>query len=130
MLEHEELTKRIIGCCYLVLNELGPGFLESVYHKALLVALREAGLRAEQQVPLHVFFHGECVGDFYADIVVEGIVIIELKAIASLLPEHKAQLINYLNATGMPVGLLVNFGGADLEVRRLTPTKKHDERKG
>ena len=127
MLEHGEITEKVIGCCFEVINELGPGFLESVYQKSLLIALREAGLRAEEQAPLRVSFRGQCVGDFYADIVVEGTVIVELKAVTKLAPEHKAQLINYLNATGSPVGLLVNFGSADLEWRRLTPRNKEKQ---
>lgn len=118
-LAHEALTEKILEACFDVINELGAGFLESVYEKALLFALREKGLKAESQVPLNVKFRDNLVGEFYADILVEGAVILELKAVTSLASEHKAQLINYLKATGIEVGLLVNFGNPKLEYRRL-----------
>ena len=115
---HEELTEQIIGACFEVMNELGGGFLESVYEKALLVALRDRGLDAESQVPLSVLFRGEKVGEFFADIVIGEKVIVELKAARVLAPEHQAQIINYLKATGIDVGLLVNFGPTKMEYRR------------
>jgi GxxExxY protein len=114
-----ELTENILGACFEVMNELGAGFLESVYAKALLRALRDRGLAAQSQVPLSVIFRGEKVGEFFADILVEKRIIIELKAAKLLAPEHQAQLINYLRATGLEVGLLVNFGPTKLEYRRL-----------
>jgi GxxExxY protein len=113
-----ELTESILGACFEVMNELGGGFIESVYQKALLIALRDRGLSAQSQVPLSVIFRGEKVGEFFTDILVEGKVILELKAAKALAPEHQAQLINYLKATGMEVGLLVNFGPTKLEYRR------------
>lgn len=116
---HEELTGAIIACCYEVANELGWGFLESVHEKALLIALRDKGLGAENQVPVPVEFRGQCVGEFFADIIVEDKVVVELKAVKALLPEHQAQVINYLKATGKKVGLLVNFGRPKVEVKRL-----------
>lgn len=116
---HEELTRDVLAACFEVASELGHGFLESVYEKALLVALHQRGLRAEAQVPAQVLFRGQTVGDFYADIVVDGKVIVELKAVRSLLPEHQAQVINYLKATGLEVGLLVNFGVPRIEYRRV-----------
>ena len=122
-LRHEQLTKAVIGSAFEVINELGSGFLESVYEKALLLALREEGLSATSQHPVQVMFRGECVGDFYADLLVEDSVIVELKAVKAITPEHQAQLINYLNATGVDVGLLVNFGNPKLEYRRLTRGK-------
>ena len=94
---------------------MGAGFLESVYGKALLLVLKERGLRAESQVPLKVSFRGQIVGDFFADIVVEGKVILELKAVKTLTPENSAQILNYLKATGKEVGLLVNFGTHGLQ---------------
>ena len=115
---HEELTRNILAACFEVSNELGAGFLESVYEKALLIALRQKGLDVEAQVPITISFRGQNVGQFYADIQVEKQVIIELKAVTSLMPEHKAQLINYLKAAGIEVGLLVNFGNPKLEYRR------------
>jgi len=116
---HKEITERIIEACYEVANELGAGFLESVYEKALLVALNEKGIDAVNQVPLAVTFQGHNVGDFFTDIVVESKVVVEVKAVRTLLPEHQAQVINYLKATKMDVGLLVNFGGAKVEIKRL-----------
>lgn len=113
-----DLTERILGACFEVMNELGGGFLESVYGKALLVVLHDKRLAAQSQVPISVMFRGEKVGEFIADILVEGKVIIELKAAKSIAPEHQAQLINYLKATGIEVGLLVNFGPTKLEYRR------------
>lgn len=115
---HASLTHTILEACFEVSNELGAGFLESIYEKALLIALRDKGLAVEVQVPLAVQFRGDVVGQFFADLLVEGVIIIELKAVAALLPEHKAQLINYLKATGLEVGLLVNFGRPKLEYRR------------
>ena len=116
---HKEITERIIEACYEVANELGAGFLESVYEKALLVALREKGIDAVSQVPMAVSFRGQNVGEFFADIIVESKVVVEVKAVKRLLPEHSAQVINYLKATGMEVGLLVNFGGPKVEIKRL-----------
>jgi GxxExxY protein len=105
-----ELTDRIIGIFFDVYNELGPGFLESVYEEAMLVALRAAGLRVERQVPLIVYFRGVPVGTFRADLVVEETVVLELKAGRHLEPAHEAQLLNYLRASRLEVGLLFNFG--------------------
>src|SRR5262245_1640082 len=116
---HEELTGKILEASFEVINELGAGFLEGVYEEALLIALRQKGIGVAQQVPLKVRFRGAIVGDFYADILVEEKVIIELKAVKALAPEHQAQLINYLKATGIEVGLLINSGRPKLEYRRL-----------
>jgi GxxExxY protein len=123
-LMHKEITKVIIGCAFEVINELGAGFLESVYEKALLLALRQKGLSAISQQPVKVMFRGECVGDFYADMFVEEKVIVELKAVKTIAPEHQAQIINYLNATGIEVGLLINFGNPKLEYKRFTRSKE------
>ena len=122
-LKHEEITKTIIGCAFEVINELGTGFLESVYEKALLLALRQRSLSAIAQHPVKVMFRNECVGDFYADLFVAGKVIVELKAAKAIAPEHQAQVINYLNATGIEVGLLINFGNPKLEYKRFTRRK-------
>ena len=116
---YEELTKNILAACFEVCNELGPGFLESVYQNALLIALQEKGLSAKSQVPISVSFRGQPVGDFLADILVEDKIILELKAVSRLAPIHQAQVINYLKATGIEVGLLINFGSSILEFRRL-----------
>ena len=117
-----KLTRSVIGCSFDVINELGDGFLESVYENALVVALEDAGLRVESQKAIDVNFRGRVVGNFYADLIVEDKVIVELKAVSSLAPEHSAQLINYLNATGFQVGLLINFGNPKLQYKRLTRT--------
>jgi GxxExxY protein len=122
-LKHGLITRSVIGCAFEVMNELGTGFLESVYEKALLLALRQKGLSAICQHPIKVMFRDECVGDFYADIFVESKVIVELKAVKALAPEHQAQVINYLNATGIEVGLLINFENPKLEYKRFTRSK-------
>ncbi|UPU37650.1 GxxExxY protein [Geomonas paludis] len=115
---HDELTGKVLRACFEVSNELGTGFLESVYEKSLLIALVEMGLKAQSQVPLKVFYRNKVVGEFYADLVVEGAVLLELKAVRALAPEHVAQVLNYLKATGIEVGLLINFGSPKLEFRR------------
>ena len=114
----EELSEKVIGACFEVSNELGIGFLESVYEKALLIALRDRGLKAESQVAVRVSFRNQAVGEFFADIVIEDQIIIELKAVRGIAVEHVAQVLNYLRATGKEVGLLVNFGTKKLEYRR------------
>ena len=124
-MKYEAITRSVIGCAFEVVNELGAGFLESVYEKALLMALRQKGLSAVSQHPVKVMFRGECVGDFYADIFVEEKVIVELKAVKAIAPEHQAQIINYLNATGIEVGLLINFGNPKLEYKRFTRSRDY-----
>jgi len=114
----EDITKLILNACFEVSNELGCGFLESVYEKALLIALRAKGLEAMSQMPVTVSFRGQPVGDFYPDIVVENKILLELKAVKALVPEHQAQVMNYLKATGFPVAFLINFGSPKLEYRR------------
>ncbi len=109
-LKHRELTEKIIGVFYDVYNELGHGFLESVYEEAMAVALPQGGLRVERQVPLRVTFRGIVIGDFRADLLVEDSVLLELKAARDIDPAHEAQLLNYLRATEIEVGLLLNFG--------------------
>ena len=124
-LKHESITSVVLGCAFAVMKELGAGFLESVYEKALVIALEEKGLAAQAQAPIRVMFRGRCVGEFFADILVEGKVILELKAVKALAPEHQAQVINYLNATGIEVGLLINFGNPKVEYRRLTRSENY-----
>ncbi len=108
--QHQELTGRILGCFYDVYNELGFGFLESVYEQALKRALVANGLNVESSVRLEVYFRGEQLCVFEADLVVEHVVILELKATERLCPEHEAQLLNYLRATSIEIGFLMNFG--------------------
>ena len=120
---HEDITKNIIGCAFEVINELGAGFLESVYEKALLIALADKQLSVQSQQAIHVMFRNKNVGEFYADLLVENKVLVELKTVKSIIPQHKAQVINYLNATGINVGLLINFGNPKLEFKRYTRSK-------
>lgn len=107
---HGETTDLILKAFYNVYNTLGYGFLEKVYENALLIELKSMGLKAQRQVPIKVFYQEQQVGDYYADIIVEDQVIIELKAAEALCEEHEFQLINYLKATQIEVGLLLNFG--------------------
>ena len=113
-----ELTYKINGAIFEVNRVLGPGFLEKVYEKALMVELKLRGLSAKSQVPVPVDYKGENVGEYFADIVVENQIILELKAVDSLQNIHEAQLLNYLKATGYKVGLLVNFTHPKAEIKR------------
>ncbi len=106
----ESVTESVIGAFYAVYSELGHGFLEQVYENALAIALREAGHPVIQQAALDVCFRGQRVGEYRADLLIPGRLIIEVKAVAALAPVHEAQLLNYLRATGIRVGLLLNFG--------------------
>jgi GxxExxY protein len=115
----------VIGCAYSVSNELGPGFLEKVYENALFIELRGKGLQVERQKELNVTYKGEVVGKYIADIVVEKLLLLELKAVSKLVPENKAQVINYLNAIGINVALLINFGTPRPEIKRIV--WKHNE---
>ena len=107
---HTAITEAIIGQFYRVYNELGYGFLEKVYENALALALRKSGLNVKQQLPIDVHFDGEIVGKYEADLVINDLIILELKAARTLSPEHEAQLLNYLKATCFEVVLLLNFG--------------------
>lgn len=100
-------------------TELGYGFLEKVYENALMILLRENGLKAEQQSPIKVYFHGQIVGDYFADILVEDCIILELKAKENLAKAHQAQTINYLKATNLKLAILLNFGKSSLERERI-----------
>ena len=117
-MKHKDLTGKIIECAYKVHNTLGFGFLESVYHNALMIELQKAGLNAKREVAVKVFYDERIVGDYLADIIVEDTVILELKSVKELHPAHEAQLVNYLKATGIEVGLLINFGGERVDVKR------------
>ncbi|MGD0999600.1 MAG: GxxExxY protein [Candidatus Brocadiia bacterium] len=117
--EMDKLSERIIGCAYAVSNGLGAGFLEKVYENALAHELRKAGLRAEQQCPLRVEYDGVVVGEYAADLLVEGCIVIELKAVKALDDVHLAQCLNYLKATGLSLCLLINFGKPSADVRRV-----------
>ena len=117
-MDQEELIKQIIQCAYKVRKELYAGFLESVYRNALLIELRGNGLKVDKEVPINVHYNNVIVGEFRADIIVEDSVILELKAIQKLSTIHEAQLVNYLTATKIEHGLLINFGSEKLEVKR------------
>ena len=107
---HEELTSQIIAGFYAVYNTLGSGFLEKVYENALILELQKRGLVVHQQVPVCVYYHGEVVGEYFADLLVNNLVILELKAADEIAKAHEYQLINYLKATTLEVGLILNFG--------------------
>jgi GxxExxY protein len=126
---HGELTGKVLEIFYSVYNELGYGFLESVYRDAMLVALRAAGFRAEKEVPIDVWFRGNLVGAFFADIVVEDLVILELKSARAIDPAHEAQTLNYLRATHVEVALILNFGTKP-EFRRLAFENSRKRRNG
>ena len=117
--DRDPLTERVIGAAFEVSNHLGHGFLEPVYQKALMHELVEAGLDAENQVGFRVHYKGVMVGWYYADILVDRRVIIELKAVANLSSAHVGQVLNYLKASNLQIGLLLNFGRPRLEYRRL-----------
>ena len=110
VLKHRELTEKIIGVFYEVYNELGHGFLESVYEKAFEIALNAKGIAVLRQIEVPVWFRGKQVGDFTADVLVEKCVLLEIKAGRALHPAHEAQLLNYLRATEIEVGMLFSFG--------------------
>ncbi|HSC53025.1 MAG TPA: GxxExxY protein [Phnomibacter sp.] len=110
MLLHEDLTQQIIKCFFNVYNSLGYGFLEKVYENAFLIELKNAGLNISSQHKIDVFYQSQNIGSYFADILVEDKVILELKAATCLMPEHEAQLLNYLKATNIEIGMLFNFG--------------------
>ena len=118
MMELDDLTYQINGAVFEVNQVLGAGFLEKVYENALLKELKIRGLEVESQTPLTVRYKGVSVGEYFADLVVEGKIILELKAVESLTKAHEAQILNYLKATGCKVGLLVNFTYPKAEIKR------------
>ncbi|MDF1581261.1 MAG: GxxExxY protein [Desulfuromonadales bacterium] len=115
--KYSSLTESIICCFYIVYNSLGYGFLEKVYENALALELKSRDMLVAQQFPIAVYYAGHIVGEYFSDLMVEDKILIEIKAVRSLMPEHEAQLLNYLRATDIEVGLLLNFG-PDPEVRR------------
>ncbi|MHC4353830.1 MAG: GxxExxY protein [Planctomycetota bacterium] len=116
-LKHGELSSKIIAAAHSVHKELGQGFLEKVYKNALAIELREAGIECDLEVPMSVLYRGLVVGDYVADMVVEDKIIVEAKAVSELNSAHEVQLVNYLKATGVQVGLLINFGRS-VQVKR------------
>lgn len=115
----DTITGKIIACAYTVSNTLGSGFLEKVYENAMIIELRENELSVEAQKPLDVKYKGHLIGEYYADLVVEEKIIIELKAAKQIENSHKAQLINYLNACNIRYGLILNFGNSKVEIKRV-----------
>jgi GxxExxY protein len=115
----DQTTEKVIGCAFTVSNKLGCGFLEKVYENALILELRKAGLDVQQQKAIQVSYDGVVVGEFVADLLVEGSVLVELKAVQVLDDVHTAQCLNYLKATGLKVCLLLNFGKPKLQIKRV-----------
>jgi len=117
--EINQLTEKIIGCAYAVSNELGSGFLEKVYENALAHEMRKAGLDVKQQYPIQVVYDSVVVGDYFADLLVEGCVVLEIKTVKEVNDVHMAQCLNYLKATGLEICLLINFFKPRVQIKRL-----------
>ncbi|MCL1475431.1 GxxExxY protein [Argonema antarcticum] len=117
--ELNRITEKIIGCAFTVSNTLGCGFLEKVYENALVHELRKAGLRVHPQYPIKVYYDGIVVGEFAADLLVEQLVLVELKAIRTMTEKDRAQCLNYIKATNLPLCLLINFGNPKVEIKRI-----------
>jgi len=117
--QFNQITEKIIGCAYRVGNTLGCGFLEKVYENALAHELKKSGFRVDQQKDIEVVYDGVSVGKFNADLLVEGVVLIELKAVKAFDDVHLAQCLNYLKATGLKLCLLINFGAPRVQVKRV-----------
>ncbi len=117
-MEYKDLTETIIGCAYRVYNRMGFGFLEGVYERCMLIELRKAGLSAESQKAITVYYENEIVGEFVPDIIVDDTIILELKSVRRIIKAHEVQVVNYLVATGKPVGLILNFGEMKVEIKR------------
>ncbi|HAH31606.1 MAG TPA: GxxExxY protein [Elusimicrobia bacterium] len=121
MAPNNDLTGRIIGCCFKVHAALGPGFTEKIYHKALQIALEDNGLKYQNEKSFSVNFGGQKAGNFLLDLVVEGEIIVELKAVTGFIPEvFKHQIISYLKAADLKIGLLVNFGNKSCQIKRFS----------
>ena len=119
MLRHSELSKQIIAAAYAVHKELGYGFVEKVYKNALAIELEEAGIKCNLEVPLNVLYHEKTVGDYVADMIIDDKIIVEVKAVSDIAAIHEVQLVNYLKATGLQIGLLINFGQSVKVKRRV-----------
>lgn len=126
-MKHEKITEKIINAAYIVHGELGWGFLEKVYQKAMKLEMERLGLGVATETPITVYYRGEVIGDYVADLTVEDKVIAELKSVKTLNEAHEAQLLNYLKATHIEVGLLINFGGSVKIIRKVfdNSRKKH-----
>ena len=117
-MDREELITTIIDCAVQVRKVLGPGFLESVYKNALILELKKYDLECSSEYPINVYYDDTVVGEFRADLIIEKSVIVELKAVNNIVPAHEVQLVNYLSATHIDNGLLINFGASKLEIKR------------
>jgi len=117
-MEHKEITEKVIGCAFRVYNKMGFGYLESVYEKCIHVELNKIGLKFESQQPITVYYDDELVGEFIADLVIEDVLVVELKSVKRILRAHEMQLVNYLTSTGKPVGLIINFGELKVDIKR------------
>ena len=124
---NQDLTEKIIGCAFTVHNTLGSGFLEKVYEQALILELKASGLSVRSQKPLSVKYRDQIIGEFFADLIVEDQVICELKAVDVLKKAHEVQLVNYLVATGIDVGVLINFGDSVTVRRKYREYKKQSD---
>ena len=124
--KHSDLSEKVIKIFYQVHTELGYGFSENVYQKAFGIAMREIGLKVDEQVAINVYYHGEVVGEYFADMLVNEVILLELKSVNSILDEHEAQLLNYLKATEIEVGYVMNFGKSATFERKVFD----NERKG
>lgn len=118
-MKHADITDQIIKAAFKVHNELGFGFLEKVYQNAMLVELKNKGLHVASEVATDVYYQNELVGQYFADLIVDQLVILELKSVAKLNKNHEVQLVNYLKATGLEVGLLINFGHSVVIKRKI-----------
>ena len=127
-MKKEDITHQIIGCAYKVHNELGFGFLESVYRKAMAIELEKSGHSTEQEKALKVYYSDQVVGEFYVDILVDNDIILELKSVQHLAKEHEVQLVNYLNGMKKELGLLINFGSSGVEVKRKYRNPEQEEK--
>lgn len=120
---YDELTYKIIGLAMAIHNEIGPGFSEEIYQRAMALGMAEEAVLHEREFPIELTFRGQKVGKFELDFVANRQVILELKAVTALAPVHEQQIISYLAASGRPLGLLINFGATRLEYRRIFPPK-------
>ncbi len=118
IMKYKDITEKVLAAAFKVHKKLGFGFLEKVYKNAMLVELKKSGLKVEPEKPIKVYYEGEEVGDYFADLIVEDKVIVELKAVENLNKKFEVQLVNYLTATGLDVGLLLNFGKESLQYKR------------
>jgi GxxExxY protein len=117
-MKHEEITHKIIGCAYQVYNQLGFGFLESVYKKAMVIELSKNNFNVEAEKPLKVYYDSQVVGEFSVDLFVEKEIVVELKSVENLIKAHEVQRVNYLNGLEKEIGLLINFGPTGVEIKR------------